>query len=46
METFEIILRFIIELGIPAIIGGYIYVGKKLQILDGVDKDIDELSGI
>ncbi len=41
--TFEQILKFIMAIGIPTIIGGCIYIGRKLQILDTLQKTTDKI---
>lgn len=40
MTTF---LNIIVAVGVPAIIAALIYIGKKLQILDGLEKAVDKI---
>lgn len=39
----DIINKIIIIIGIPSIIGGCIYIGRKLQILDDLKEDVNNL---
>jgi len=39
---FDTILKVIVTIGIPAIMGACVCIGKKLQILDTVQKDVTE----
>lgn len=34
---FDTILKIIVVIGIPTILGAFIYIGRKLQILDGIE---------
>lgn len=38
----DIILKVLIGIGIPSLIGASIYIGRKLQILDEIEKDIEQ----
>ena len=38
-EYFNIILKILIGIGIPTMIGASIYIGRKLQILDNLEKN-------
>ena len=40
---FDEVLKVIVTIGIPAIMGACVCIGKKLQILDTVQKDITEI---
>ena len=42
-EQFDQILKIIMAIGIPSIIGSCIYIGRKLQILDDLQKSINNL---
>lgn len=39
---FDIVLKFIVSIGIPAIIVASVYIGRKLQILDNLEKSLND----
>lgn len=44
--NFETLLQVIVGIGIPSIIGAFIYIGKKLQILDTVEEKCKDIESI
>lgn len=42
MSTLDVINSIVVTLGIPTTIGALIYIGRKLQVLDTVEHEIDQ----
>lgn len=43
MNSFELYNTFVSAVGFPVMVGWFIYIGRKLQVLDTVAKDVDIL---
>lgn len=43
MDALNLINAVVILIGIPTMLGAFIYIGRKLQILDTLSKDVDNI---
>ena len=46
MDIFEILLKIVVVIGVPSVIGAFIYCGKKLEKIDNVDTKVGNLEKI